>query len=328
MKRFVLLALPLLLLPGCKTPLPAPTPCSSAGGAPQPTPAWPPASAWTDRELEQPLGGWIGSLAFAPDGRSLVYVDAPEGDFIPTSNSVSAITFNLTTTAAPRDLIDLPGDALRNQAAFAWSAHGLAWASWTAIGVDADPPLGAVRVLYTRPKPHQDSLPTFSSIAWSPNGGCVAATLTDVDHSQLVAWNAGGARDASHRVDVTSFETADDWGADGVLLVSHEPDKAPTARRLEPATGAFKPAEAPPRDVAASFLAGRWLTVDKLGVVRWGTQQIGTVKSALDARGLKQEHAFLRVFGAPNGRAIAVEEGVTGPSVRLRHVHLLTVGAP
>lgn len=339
MKRAVLTLA--LVVSGCTRPLPPGTPCTV--GAAAAIPAFPASDLWQLGSIPQPAGAWIGGVAISPDGREAVYANSIGGNFIPAGEGVSLIRIDLGAADPNHTLIELPGEALRNHANLSWSAPGLAWASWSTLGT-AQPRTAKVRALHTIPKyaKQRPTFPLFTSVVWAAGGDCVAATIEKEDRSrELVAWKAAGASSASHRVAIAPGETIAAWNGNGILLLRHGTSGTPTARWLDPASGTAKEAPAPPAEAQASaFVGDGWLWVDGSGVVSHGTTKVAevprvlvpkaraatptTVAAPLDA----QTHRFYRLIPAESGRAIAVEEGVTGPGIHERQVHVLTLRRP
>src|SRR5688572_25438175 len=179
------------MLAGCK---PGPgTPCVvdvSKASAPPEFPA-----EWDLFELPQPPGAWIGSVAISPNGRQLVYANALGGHTIPTGDGVSLIRVDIATEMN-HTLLELPGPALRNQAFLDWSTPGVAWASWSSIGV-AQPRTTNVKLLHRLaggPAETRKTFPLWNSVVWAPGGDCIAATIEQQNgEGELVGWKAAGA---------------------------------------------------------------------------------------------------------------------------------------
>lgn len=330
-----------LAVSGCTRPLPPGAPCTVAASAA--APAFPASDLWQLGSIPQPAGAWIGSIAISPDGGEAIYANSIGGNFIPAGEGVSLIRIDLGAADPNHTLVELPGEALRNHANLSWSAPGLAWASWSTLGT-AQPRAAKVRALHTLPKYSQNrpTFPLFTSVGWAAGGDCVAATIEKEDRSrELVAWKAAGASSASHRVAIGPGENIAAWNGNGVLLLRHGTAGTPTARWVDPATGAGQDAPAPPKESEASAFAGdAWLWIDAAGTVRHGSKKVAevprvlvpkaraatptSVAAPLDA----QTHRFYRLIPAESGRAIVVEEGVTGPGIHERQVHVLTLRRP
>lgn len=326
---------------------PAPKPCR-AGGEPAPKIAWAKPDEWRIHTLPQPGNGWISSIAVSHDGKLGVYGGTIGGAFIPISEEVTLIRFEIgpemDTDLKPM-IMTLPGPALRNFAALAWSRPGLAWGSWSTLGT-AVPATAEVKRLREIPIPEgkekRDTFPFHSSVAWSPAGDCVAATveLPGTD-AELVTWNAAGARAASARHDIESLEKIAAWTSEGVILVASTSGSSARVRRIDPGSGAFSEAQAVPKGVEAfTWAGGGWLTVDPLGTVMHHVAGadpvlVASVPGALEI-GLGEKRRWLRVLASENGRAIVVEESVVAPkawapgsvSKDLRHMHVLTPKVP
>lgn len=338
MKPVLGLAL-LAIVSACTRTLPPGTPCQVAG-APAAAPAFPAADLWQLSEIPQPAGAWIGGIAVSPDGLEAVYANSIGGNFIPAGEGVSLIRIDLAVTDPNHTLVELPGEALRNHANLSWSGAGLAWASWSTLGT-AQPRAGKVRALHALPKTpgaKRPTFPLFTSVGWAAGGDCVAATIENDDRGrEFLAWKATGATSSSHRVAIAPGETLAGWDGRGVLLLRQGTAGTPTARWLDPVAGTAKEATPPPiESQAASFLGDAWLWIDAAGTIRHGTTKIaevprvlvpkaraaspGSVAAPLD----KQTHRFYRLIPAENGRAIVVEEGITGPGIHERKVHVLT----
>lgn len=335
-----LLVIALLALAGCKKP--APTPCRIDPAQAVAEVKWS-GEGWQEQMLDEPVNGWIGSFAISPDGRRAIYANSLAGDFIPTSDGVSLVRIDLDDPipgkAGEMDrhpaVLELPGEALRNYAFVSWSKPGVAWASWSAFGT-ADPAGPKVTVLEKIPKTEKDrpTFPLYSSAAFAPGGDCVAVVLDRADKTrELQAWKAAGASGPSHVMKVAERETIAGWEAEGVLLLTPPPIVSSTslnigistARWVDPASASSHALPALPAGAEALGRIGRtWVTVDGSGVVKAGPVTIATLKSTLvPTVALKQHHRWLRVFGAENGRVLAVEEAIIGPRSEKRALHLL-----
>lgn len=347
MRRLALVfLLPLFALAACKR-APAPKPCR-AGGDAAPKVAWTKPDEWKIHALPQPGNGWISSIAVSHDGKLGVYGGSIGGAFIPMSGEVTLIRFEIGPEM-DKDLkpvvLTLPGPAMRNFAALAWSEPGLAWGTWSTLGT-AVPQTGEVKRLREIPIPDgkdkRDTFPFHSSVAWSPAGDCVAATVELPEAAaELVTWNAAGARGPSSRHAVRALEKIAAWTPEGVILVATSNGAAASVRRIDPASGKFSEAAAPPKNVEAfTWVGGGWLTVDALGTLMHhvpgaAPELVASVPGALDV-GPGEKRRWLRVLAAENGRAIAVEESVVAPkawaaggvSKDLRHMHVLTPAQP
>lgn len=303
-----------------------PKPCAKP--ADEPVPAFPGPTAWDHRQIPQPAGGWIGSIALSPDGAQAVYSDAPGGNFIPTSDVVSVIRVDLGHEANA-SLITLPGDALRNFAWMDWTDAGIVWGSWSSLGVAA--PSGSVTRFWEIPSPGKErpAFPMFTSVKWESGDDCLATTLASADKTELLAFKASGRHKPSHRVTVADDESVAAWTPKGVLLLKHGDKKTDaSARWVEIATGKDLGAEPMPEGAdAIAWLGGRWLTVQNNGTLRWGAQVIGMVPHGVELPSPPATRSFLRIFPAASGRAIAIEEGTTGLQPA-RYMHVLTAGHP
>ena len=326
-------------LAGCKRSK-APRPCRIDASAVAPRPAWPKPDQWAAFALPQPGNGWISSVAVSADGTAGVYGASIGGAFIPLSEEVTLIRFAIGPELG-KDLkpavMTLPGAAMRNYAALAWSKPGLAWATWSSLGI-ADPETREVTRLRQIPIPDgqekRDTFPFHSSVAWAPGGDCVAATVELPDRkAELVTWNADGARAASARHDATPYEKIGAWTDLGVLLVWSSGASPARARWMDPATGDAEPAPAPPEDAQAfSWINGGWLAIDRLGTVTHRVpgepaRLVANVTPALRIAE-KEKRKWLRVLTSENGQALIVEESVVAPGKDQRHMHVLTPKAP
>lgn len=337
MRRALFVAVLCLSFAGCKAP--KPHPCRIDASAVPAKPVWPKPDDWAVFSLPQPGNGWISSVAVRHDGKAGVYGGSIGGSFIPISDEVTLIRFEIGPEMgkdlSPR-VMTLPGLALRNYAALSWSPYGLAFGSRSTLGV-ADPETGDSRRLHELPvrdKKALNSIPLHNSVVWSPGGDCVGATVPQPDgKGQLLAWNAAGARAASATQEIEFLEKANAWTDEGVLLVWSSGATPARARWMNAATGASKEAPAPPANAEAfSWVGGGWLTVDRLGTVMHRVPGEPATLLASVAPALEilptEKRRWLRVLASDNGRTLLVEESVVAPKKDLRHMHVLTTKAP
>ncbi len=315
-------------------------PCAVDAAKAPPAPEFP--AEWDFFEMPQPPGAWIGNVALSPNGRQLVYANALAGHTIPTGEGVSLIRVDLAPEMN-HTLVELPGPALRNQAALAWSIDGVAWASWSTIGV-SQPKSTKVKVLHRLaggPPESRPMFPLFNSVVWAPGGDCIGATIENqAAQGELIAWKAKGASTASFRLPKEPLERAHAWTGDGILLVANLGTSGRFTARWVTPDGVSKEGVPPPNADGWSWLGGEWLTVSREGVVKWGEKEVAKVPKKLKVEDLPKpqkgtaeedavpEHRFHRVLAAESGRALVVEEGVQRPGHHLRYIHVLTPKAP